>query len=253
MSHPFFDFDPFFPTGWHFASFPIMAKVLVVEDDTDTGATIKDLLVLESHIVEVVADGAEAASRLKQYDYDLIVLDWELPDTTGVEVLREYRLQRGKTPVLMLTGRSDFADKETGLDTGADDYLTKPFHPREFGARVRALLRRPASVETESLELAGINVDTRTRMVKLEGKELDLRPKEYALLEFLMRHPNETFSPETLLKRIWSSESEATESTVYSFMSLLRKKLNEEGSPEVIKTVYGRGYRFEAGGEGTGS
>jgi two-component system, OmpR family, response regulator len=160
-------------------------------------------------------------------------------------VLKEYRDNRGKTPVLMLTGRSDFTDKETGLDTGADDYLTKPFHPREFGARVRALLRRPKVVESESLELAGISLDTRTRMVKLSGKELDLRPKEYALLEFLMRHPNETFSPETLLKRIWSSESEATESTVYSFMSLLRKKLNEEGSPEVIKTVYGRGYRFD--------
>lgn len=222
-----------------------MAKVLVVEDDADTGATIKDLLVLESHTVEVVADGSEASNRLQQYDYDLVVLDWELPDKTGVEVLKEYRDNRGKTPMLMLTGRSDFTDKETGLDTGADDYLTKPFHPREFGARVRALLRRPKVVESESLELAGISLDTRTRMVKLSGKELDLRPKEYALLEFLMRHPNETFSPETLLKRIWSSESEATESTVYSFMSLLRKKLNEEGSPEVIKTVYGRGYRFD--------
>ncbi len=118
ISHPFCDFHPVFPTGWHFASFLIMAKVLVVEDDTDTGATIKDLLVLESHIVEVVADGAEAASRLQQYDYDLIVLDWELPDTTGVEVLKEYRQQRGKTPVLMLTGRSDFADKETGWIRG---------------------------------------------------------------------------------------------------------------------------------------
>ena len=179
-----------------------MAKVLVVEDDADTGATIKDLLVLESHTVEVVADGSEASNRLQQYDYDLVVLDWELPDKTGVEVLKEYRDNRGKTPVLMLTGRSDFTDKETGLDTGADDYLTKPFHPREFGARVRALLRRPKVVESESLELAGISLDTRTRMVKLSGKELDLRPKEYALLEFLMRHPNETFSPETLLKRI---------------------------------------------------
>ena len=222
-----------------------MARVLVAEEDADTGATIKDLLVLESHTVEVVADGAEARSRLQQYDYDPIVLDWELPDTTGVEVLKDYRSRRGKTPVLMLTGRSDFADKETGLDTGADDYLTKPFHPREFGARVRALLRRPTTVETESLDLAGVAMDTRTRMVKRGGKELDLRPKEYALLEFLMRHPNETFSPETLLKRLWSSESEATESTVYSFMSLLRKKLNEEGSAEVIKTVYGRGYRFD--------
>jgi DNA-binding response OmpR family regulator len=222
-----------------------MAKVLLVEDDADTGATIKDLLVLDSHIVEVVDTGSEASNRLGQYDYDLIVLDWELPDKTGVEVLQEYRSSRGKTPVLMLTGRSDFTDKETGLDTGADDYLTKPFHPREFAARVRALLRRPKVVESESMDLAGITLDTRTRMVHFNGKVLDLRPKEYALLEFLMRHPNETFSPETLLKRIWSSESEATESTVYSFMSLLRKKLNEEGSPEVIKTVYGRGYRFD--------
>ena len=222
-----------------------MAKVLLVEDDADTGATIKDLLVLDSHTVEVVDTGSEASNRLGQYDYDLIVLDWELPDKTGVEVLKEYRSNRGKTPVLMLTGRSDFTDKETGLDTGADDYLTKPFHPREFSARVRALLRRPKVVESESLDLAGISLDTRTRMVQFNGKQLDLRPKEYALLEFLMRHPNETFSPETLLKRIWSSESEATESTVYSFMSLLRKKLNEEGSPEVIKTVYGRGYRFD--------
>ncbi len=224
-----------------------MAKVLVIEDDTDTGATIRDLLVLESHIVEVVESGFEADSRLRQYNYDLIVLDWELPDRSGVEVLKEYRARKGKTAVLMLTGRSDFSDKETGLDTGADDYLTKPFHPREFNARVRALLRRPLAVLADKLDLAGISLDARTQAVWFSGKELDLRPKEYALLEFLMRHPNETFSPEALLQRIWSSESEATESTVYSFMSLLRKKLNEKGSPEVIKTVYGRGYRFESG------
>lgn len=222
-----------------------MAKLLVVEDDPDTGATIRDLLVLDDHIVEVVGNAAEASSRLKHYEYDLVILDWELPDSTGVEILKTYRANRGGTPVLMLTGRSDFIDKETGLDTGADDYLTKPFHPREFGARVRALLRRPKVVESESLELSGISLDTRTKKVRLAGKELDLRPKEFALLEFLMRHPNETFSPDTLLKRIWSSESEATESTVYSFMSLLRKKLSEEGAPDAIKTVYGRGYRFD--------
>ncbi|MBX9952430.1 MAG: response regulator transcription factor [Candidatus Obscuribacterales bacterium] len=229
-----------------------MAKVLVVEDDADTGATIKDLLVLESHTVEVVADGVEANNRLQQYDYDLVVLDWELPDTTGVDILKDYRSNRGKTPVLMLTGRSDFADKETGLDTGADDYLTKPFHPREFAARVRALLRRPQVMQSETVEAAGISLDGRTKRVTLSGKDLELRPKEFALLEFLMRHPNETFSADILLKRIWSSESEATESTVYSFMSLLRKKLSEEGLPEVIRTVYGRGYRFEAGGDAAG-
>lgn len=222
-----------------------MAKLLVVEDDPDTGATIRDLLTLDDHIVEVVGNAAEASSRLKHYEYDLVILDWELPDSTGVEILKTYRANRGGTPVLMLTGRSDFIDKETGLDTGADDYLTKPFNPREFGARVRALLRRPKVVESESLELSGISLDTRTKKVRLAGKDLDLRPKEFALLEFLMRHPNETFSPDTLLKRIWSSESEATESTVYSFMSLLRKKLGEEGAPDAIKTVYGRGYRFD--------
>ncbi len=132
-----------------------MAKILLVEDDNDMCEQIESWLQHEQHAVEVVKEGPEAADRLKFYKYDVVILDWQLPGMNGVEVLKKFRDQGGVTPVLMLTGKDKIEDKEQGLDSGADDYLTKPFHFKELSARLRAMLRRPAITTGNVLKLRG--------------------------------------------------------------------------------------------------
>ncbi len=222
-----------------------MAKILLVEDDNDMCEQIESWLKHEQHAVEVVKEGLEAADRLKFYKYDVVILDWQLPGMNGVEVLKKFRDQGGVTPVLMLTGKDKIEDKEQGLDSGADDYLTKPFHFKELSARLRAMLRRPAVTTGNQIKLRGIELDTASRTVSKEGENVHLLPKEFALLEFLMRHPNEVFSPEALLDRVWHSESDSSVDTVYTTMRTLRKKISAEKTGALIKTVHGAGYTIE--------
>jgi two-component system OmpR family response regulator len=174
-----------------------------------------------------------------------VILDWQLPGMSGVDVLKQFRNQGGSTPVLMLTGKGNIEEKEQGLDSGADDYLTKPFHFKELSARLRAMLRRPAVTTGNQLKLRGIELDLAARKVSREGEEVHLLPKELALLEFLLRHPNEVFSPEALLDRVWHSESDSSVDTVYTTMRTLRKKISTEKSGALIKTVHGLGYTIE--------
>ncbi len=221
-----------------------MAKVLVVEDDLDLLAKVKEWLGFEQHSVEAVTDGQEASERLRLYQYDLVILDWELPGLTGVDVLRLYRDTGGTTPVLMLTGKGAVDDKMVGLDAGADDYLTKPFHLKELSARMRALLRRPPSFTGNILHARNITLDPCARKVTKSGQDIQLLPREFALLEFFMRHPNEIFSPEALLNRVWSSESDSTVGTVYTYIKTLRKKIAEPDGNSVIATVHGVGYKL---------
>ena len=136
-----------------------MAKILLVEDDRDLAGMVLDWLKFEHHLVEVIHNGGDAQSMLKSYQYDIIILDWQLPQITGVELLRDYRMAGGQTPVLMLTGKGAIHDKEAGLDAGADDYLTKPFHMKELSARLRALLRRPGSVVGNTLTARDISLE----------------------------------------------------------------------------------------------
>ena len=221
-----------------------MAKILVVEDDKNVAEQLKTLLSFEHHSVEAVHDGGEAASNLKAYNYDIIILDWDLPGKSGVDILKEFRSRGGRTPILMLTGKTSIDEKESGLDSGADDYLTKPFHMKEVAARVRALLRRPDPVATDNLLRAGDVCLDPVKYHVLRGDEtMNLLPKEFALLEFLMRHPNQVFSSEALLNRVWPTDSEATDEALRSTMKRLRKKLDPDGL--LIKTVHGVGYRLE--------
>lgn len=219
-----------------------MAKLLVVEDDPKLSEQLHQLLVELKHEVETVDNGSEAADRLKFYQYDLVILDWNLPGKNGVDVCREYRDSGGSTPIIMLTGMDHIKNKEAGLDSGADDYLTKPFEPLELGARVRALLRRPTQMVGLKLKAGNLEIDTNHHTVTSSGAELQLLPKEFALLEFFMKHVDQVFSQEALLERVWNSESESTISTVYSYIKTLRKKLGPDG--QMIKTVHGVGYRF---------
>ncbi len=222
-----------------------MAKILIVEDDVQLCKLIRDWLSLEHHNVELEHDGQEALNRLKVYEYDLVVLDWEMPGVSGIDILKDFRSRGKKTPVLMLTGRGSIDDKETGLDTGADDYLTKPFHGKELTARIRALLRRPERMVDNVLKAGNIELDRSTFRVTLSGGELKLVPKEFALLEFLMRHPKRVFAPEALLNKVWSNDSDATLDALQTCIKRLRKKIDAEGKPSMIRNVHGVGYSFE--------
>lgn len=222
-----------------------MSKILVVEDDRDLAMALEDRLVREHYSVEVVHDGEEALTRLQCSDYDAVVLDWNLPKTSGIDILRELRKGGRLTPVLLLTARGDVQDKEQGLDSGADDYLTKPFEPREFSARVRSILRRNTQQTSNEVKAGPFVLDPVKFIAAKNGQELRLQPKEFALLELFMRHPNEVFSHDALLTRIWASDSDTSPDTVRVYVGTLRSKIDGDSEPSFIETVFRRGYRFK--------
>ncbi|MBY0550167.1 MAG: response regulator transcription factor [Candidatus Obscuribacterales bacterium] len=224
-----------------------MPKVLVIEDDAGLNRMIREWLVFsERHTVEYAENGSDGLDKLLCSDFDVIVLDWEMPGKSGIEVLKEYRSSGGKAPVLMLTGKGGIVDKEAGFDAGADDYLTKPFHMKELSARLRALIRRAGGTVSNVLQLRDISLDPGAFKVTRGGREIQLLPREFALLEFLMRHPDQVFSADTLLNRVWSSDSEATVDAITTCVKRIRKKMDSEGHPSIIKTVHGVGYKMES-------
>lgn len=220
-----------------------MAKILIVEDDVALASNVANLLTFEMHSVDVVHTGADANLQLRTWDYDALILDISLPDCTGLEVLKTYRNQGGKSPVLILTGRQTIFDKTVGFDAGCDDYLTKPFHMKELSVRLRALIRRPPAILPEVLIAGHIKLNTANHKVERHGEVISLPPTEYQFLEFLMRHPNQTFGADVLFKRIWPSDSTATNEAIKAVVKRLRKKLDPDG--EVIITVHGSGYMVQ--------
>ena len=219
-----------------------MAKILLVEDDVKLSDIIQDMLDMHQYQTDVSSNGKDALSLLQHYQYDLVVLDWNLPEMTGVEILRAFRAKGGTTPVLMLTANNEFTHKEMGLDSGADDYLTKPFHDRELLARIRALLRRPHAYKGEILRVRDITLDSSSRTVTKGDVQIFLQPLEFALLHFMMKNPNQTMTKETLFARVWSNESDATDIAIRKCVERLRKKLDSPGQPTIIETVHGIGY-----------
>jgi DNA-binding response OmpR family regulator len=223
-----------------------MAKILVVEDDASVAENVQDYLTHESYVVEVAHTAESAQELLLSFHYDLIILDWSLPKLSGVGFLKEYRASGGQAPVLMLTGKESVQDKEVGLDSGADDYLTKPFHLREVSARVRALLRRPNTHIGTVITIADLCIDTAARTVTRGGEAIDLLPKEYALLELFFRNPNQYFDGDSILERVWHSETDAGPGTVRTTMARLRKKIDIDGKESMIKNDRGFGYKLES-------
>ncbi len=225
-----------------------MAKLLTIEDDPALRELVADWLSRERHDVESVSNGKDALHYLKSFEYDLVVLDLGLPDMTGFDILEALRKFNSDVPVLILTGIHTIDDKERGLELGADDYLTKPFNVRELIARVKALLRRPRTSLPNVLQFGDLAFNTATHEVTKAGKILSLTPKEYALLQFLIRHPNQVFSAQALLERVWRSDSEATEEAIVACIGRLRKKIDgkDGGAPSLIGTVYGAGYVFKS-------
>ena len=225
--------------------------ILVVEDE-DALATLLDYnLMKEGFRVERAADGEEALLRVAEEPPDLIVLDWMLPKVSGVEVCRQLRAspETRRTPVLMLTARGEEADKVRGLDTGADDYVVKPFAMSELVARIRALLRRtrPELVD-ERLEYADLVLDRGRHRVTRAGKDIHLGPTEYRLLDFLMQRPGRVFSRERLLDAVWGSNTYVEVRTVDVHVGRLRKALRLPGAPDLIRTVRSAGYALDEDG-----
>jgi DNA-binding response OmpR family regulator len=221
----------------------IMAKILYVEDDTDLAERITQWLVeVEKHLVEHVDTAAAALERMEYFKYELIILDVGLPDMSGLDVLKEFRKKGGVTPVLVLTGQDKVDQKIQGLDAGADDYLTKPFHVQELTARLRSLLRRPREFTGDQIVVGEVEIDTGSRSVSVHGQTMTLKPREFVLLEFLMRHQNKVISPDDILQNVWSSDSDATSETIYTHVKNLRKKLASHGADTFIRTVHGAGY-----------
>ncbi|HEY9679074.1 MAG TPA: response regulator transcription factor [Drouetiella sp.] len=221
-----------------------MAKILVVEDDPQILKVIQDCLKLDHHTVEAESDGSLAQEKLKLFQYDVLILDWNLPHVTGVQLCKEYRDRGGQASVLMLTANQTLSNKEEGLGSGADDYLTKPFEVRELVARVKALARRSAvGVSSSIVKVGDVELDRDKFCVSISQKPIKLVPKEFALLEFLMRHRNIVFSAEALLSRVWKAEEDASPEIIRTHIKNLRKKLEQDGKPPIIETVYGVGYK----------
>jgi two-component system, OmpR family, manganese sensing response regulator len=222
-----------------------MTKILVIEDDLQLAEKVTAALKFERFTVETSHDGDDALDLLKRFEYDVVILDWNLPGKTGPEICSAFRGRGGNTPILFLTGRGSLSDKETGFISGGDDYLTKPFHIRELMARVRALLRRSPTMQTSSLKVGNLELELETFRAFKDGKELKLLPKEFALLEFLMKHPNQPFGSKALLESVWESDTNASEDTIRTYMKTLRRKITFEKEECPIKTVPGYGYKLE--------
>lgn len=222
-----------------------MAKILIVEDNEELATIVKLELIVQKYTVEWVDNGATALELMLGCDFDLVILDIELPEMDGYEICSRYRAAGHKTPVLMLTGRSEINDKTSGLDCGADDYLTKPFDGRELNARLRALLRRTGSSASNVLCVGDITLNMESREIKLKGEPVKLMPKEFALLEFFMMNPNKVYSPEALLSKVWQSDKDVSLSTVYTTIKTLRHKISGAGDA-VLETVHGAGYKLRA-------
>ncbi len=224
-----------------------MAKILVVDDERYLLDILKATLESKGHVAQCLTDGKQALEYLRVYQYDLIVMDWVMPRMTGIDALRHYRSEmHGKTPVLMLTSKSTVDEKEEGLDTGADDYLTKPFDSRELLARVRALLRRPHSLSDTVLKAGDLELDPALCQIKKHGKVLRVRPKVYSLLEFFMRHPNQVFEPKTILDRVWPDDSTASNETLRTHLKLLRRAIDDADEDSMLENLRNMGYRFNS-------
>lgn len=221
-----------------------MPKILLVEDDLVLGKMICQWLERDGHSVEHATSGATGRELMLSNGFELAVLDWEMPEWTGVDICAQARAQGIAIPVLMLTARGGIDSIEHGLLSGADDYLVKPFALKELSARIRALLRRNRQFLGQ-LKAGDVTLVPERQSVMRADNEIDLTNTEYMLLEFLMRNPNKVFSVEELLNHVWPSSSDATYSAVTSCIKRLRQKLDSQDSPTLIKSVYGGGYRLE--------
>jgi DNA-binding response OmpR family regulator len=217
-------------------------RILVVEDDRALSGQLNNFLSTAAFDVTVADCGKTAEALLKSDRFDLLLLDWKLPDCNGVDVCRRLREAGSVMPVIMLTGEAELHNKLEGYECGVDDYLTKPFEPRELLSRVKSLIARPPFTNTDEFHIGGLKLKIRTSEATIGGEKLNLLPKEYALLEFLARYPDQYFTAEDLLSRVWKADAEVGIATVRVQINNLRKKLGSASS--LIQNSPGLGYRL---------
>jgi len=217
-------------------------KILIVEDEKKIASFIKRGLTEEGYIVNTAYDGLEALNATLKNEYDLIVLDIMLPKMDGIELCLSLRKNNFKNPILMLTAKDQLEDKIKGLDSGADDYLTKPFAFEELLARIRALLRKSNNQISNILKVEDLEMDLITHKVKRGDKEIALTLKEFTLLEFLMRHPNQIITRNMIAEHVWDINFDTGTNIIDVYINYLRKKIDTEGKKKLIHTIRGRGY-----------
>lgn len=224
-------------------------KLLVVEDERIIAHAIKEGLEQDGYAVDVAYDGVEGYDTASADEYDVIISDVMMPEMNGYDMVAKLRSDGNKTPVLMLTAKGQDRDVIKGLDTGADDYLAKPFAFGVLSARVRALLRRPQQSSGELLQYADISMDPAKKMVTRAGRNVQLSAKEYAILEYFLRNPDRILSKNNILTHVWDFDSDVLPNNVESFIKLLRNKIDRPFGQPLIQTVRGFGYKLSENGQ----
>jgi len=217
----------------------------VIDDNDRLNSYLAASLTHEGYNVDSAYDGQEGQDLAEMTAYDLIILDILLPEKDGLEVCRDLRRRRIQTPILLLTARDSVDDRVQGLDCGADDYLVKPFSMRELLARLRALLRRQQPYKNGRLEMADLVIDPVTHTVEREGRPVDLTPREFALLEYLLYHPNQVVTREMIEQHIWNYDFECESNVIDVYVRRLRRKIDAPFAVKLLTTVRGIGYRLQ--------
>ncbi|MGE0884077.1 MAG: heavy metal response regulator transcription factor [Blastocatellales bacterium] len=222
-------------------------KILLVEDEPDVSRMLAKGLREQSYAVDTTADGRAASYQAQVNDYDLVILDVMLPGKDGFEVCSELRKSGLSVPVLMLTARDDVRDRITGLDSGADDYLIKPFDFHELLARIRALLRRERTLVPEIIEIADLLINTQSHEVMRAAASIELTAKEYALLEFLARRSGQVVSRSEIASHVWDENFDPFSNLIEVYIQRLRRKIDDGREPKLIRTLRGEGYKLALG------
>ncbi len=219
-------------------------RLLLVEDDVRLQDSLADSLREAGFAVDVSGDGIEGLYYGEEFPIDLAIIDLGLPGMSGLDLIRSLRKSERRFPILILTARSQWQDKVTGLEAGADDYMTKPFHPEELKARVAALIRRSAGHAKPEVSFGPVMIDLSSQRVKLNGTEIDLTTYEYKVLEYMVLHPGEVVSKTALSEHIYEEDADRDSNVIEVFMGRLRRKIDPDGERNPIETLRGRGYRL---------
>lgn len=222
-------------------------RILLVDDEVELTEPLSRVLRREGYEVDVAYEGQSGRHLAMQGNYDLLILDWMLPQQSGLDICKQLRLQGRITPVLFLTAKDTLDDRVMGLDAGADDYLVKPFELRELLARVRALLRRSVATEagtTQRLWVASLELDVENQIAYRDGRLIELSEKESQLLEYFMRHAGQLLTHREIYQQLWKEDEQPSSNVLAALVRLLRRKIEAKDETPLIHTVYGKGYRF---------
>lgn len=223
-------------------------QILLVDDEVELTDPLRSILLREGYQVDVANDGINGNQLACSQEYDLIILDWLMPQLSGLEICQQLRSQGKTTPVLFLTAKDTIDDRVMGLDVGADDYLVKPFELRELLARVRALLRRSVNFESanksQSIKIADLELDWENQLAYRQGRVIELSEKELQLLSYFMHNPGQLLSHHDIFQHLWSENEQPNSNVLAALVRLLRRKIEHQGEVSLIHTVYGKGYRF---------